>query len=201
MITGITGTLEATGQDWVQVKVGGGVSIQIFVPASAILELGDIGEVVRLHTRLYIRDDEAVLYGFTSPDALRLFQMLTGVSGIGPRTSLAILSTLGTQSLINAVATEDLSTLSKVPGVGRKSAGRLVLELKSRLEKGANGSAGPARRHRCRRRGSVGADGLGLLRRRVPPGGDLHERYRQPSPGREDTEGIAADRGTLIHPP
>ena len=135
MITGITGTLEATGQDWVQVKVGGGVSIQIFVPASAILELGDIGEVVRLHTRLYIRDDEAVLYGFTSPDALRLFQMLTGISGIGPRTSLAILSTLGTQSLINAVATEDLSTLSKVPGVGRKSAGRLVLELKSRLEK------------------------------------------------------------------
>ena len=135
MITGITGTLEATGQDWVQVKVGGGVSIQIFVPASAILELGDIGEVVRLHTRLYIRDDEAVLYGFTTPDALRLFQMLTGVSGIGPRTSLAILSTLGTQSLINAVATEDLSTLSKVPGVGRKSAGRLVLELKSRLEK------------------------------------------------------------------
>jgi Holliday junction DNA helicase RuvA len=135
LITGITGTLEATGQDWVQVKVGGGVSIQIFVPASAILELGDIGEVVRLHTRLYIRDDEAVLYGFTTPDALRLFQMLTGVSGIGPRTSLAILSTLGTQSLINAVATEDLSTLSKVPGVGRKSAGRLVLELKSRLEK------------------------------------------------------------------
>ena len=127
--------MEARGPDWVQVRVGGSVSLQIFAPTSAIEDLGNIGEEVHLHTRLYIRDDEAVLYGFPTPDALRLFQMLNGVSGIGPRTSLALLSSLGPQTLITAVATEDVSTLSRVPGVGRKSAGRLVLELKGRLEK------------------------------------------------------------------
>ena len=78
-----------------QVRIGGSVSLQIFVPTSAIVDLGNVGEEVHLHTRLYIRDDEAVLYGFPTPEALRLFQMLNGVSGIGPRTSLSLLSSLG----------------------------------------------------------------------------------------------------------
>ena len=106
-------------------------------PASTIEDLGGLGEEVRLHTRLYVRDDQPVLYGFASPEALRLFQMLNGVSGIGPRTSLALLSTLGPQSLITAVASGDVEALSRVPGVGRKSAGRLLLELKGKLERGA----------------------------------------------------------------
>ncbi len=127
--------MESRGPDWVQVRIGGSVSLQIFVPTSTIGDLGNVGEEVHLHTRLYIRDDEAVLYGFPNPEALRLFQMLNGVSGIGPRTSLSLLSSLGPQTLITAVATEDVSTISKVPGVGRKGAGRLVLELKGRLEK------------------------------------------------------------------
>ena len=135
MISGITGILEARGSSWVQVKVGGSVSFQVFVPASTIEELGDIGEEVHLHTRLYIRDDEAVLYGFSNPEALRLFQLLNGVSGIGPRTSLALLSSLGSGALINAVVTADVDALSRVPGVGRKSSGRLILELKGKLER------------------------------------------------------------------
>ena len=135
MITGITGILEATGPDWVHVRVGGTVSFQLFVPSSNIPELGNIGEEVHLHTRLYIRDDEAVLFGFSNAEALRLFQLLNSVAGIGPRTSLSILSTLGPHTLVAAVVTGDLETLSRVPGVGRKSAGRLVLELKGKLEK------------------------------------------------------------------
>ena len=137
MITAVSGILEDRGPGWVQVRVGGSVSFQVHVPASAVEDLGDLGSEVRLHTRLYIKDDEPVLYGFSSPEGLRLFQMLSGVGGIGPRTSLALLSFLGPQSLVNAVATADLDTLSKVPGVGRKSAGRLVLELKGKLEKEA----------------------------------------------------------------
>ncbi len=134
MITGIKGILEATGSDWVQVRVGGSVSLHASVPGSSIHDLGSIGEEVHLHTRLYIKDDEAVLYGFSSPESLRLFQMLNGVAGIGPRTSLALLSSLGSNSLIVAVSTGDVNTLSKVPGVGVKSAGRLVLELKGKLD-------------------------------------------------------------------
>ena len=135
MITGITGILEAKGSGWVQVRVGGSVSFQIFVPAANVEDLGNTGEEVHLHTHLYIRDDEAVLYGFSSPESLRLFQMLNGVAGIGPRMSLALLSSLGPAGLITAVATGDLDSLCRVPGVGRKSAGRLVLELKGKLEK------------------------------------------------------------------
>ena len=135
MITGVIGILEATGPDWVQVRVGGSVSFQIFVPSSNIPDLGNIGEEVRLHTRLYIRDDEAVLFGFSNAESLRLFHQLNGISGIGPRISLSLLSTLGPQSLVAAVVTGDLETLSRVPGVGRKSAGRLVLELRGKLEK------------------------------------------------------------------
>ena len=134
MITGVSGVLEERGVDWVQVRVGGSVSLQVFVPPTTVEDLGNIGEEVRLHTRLYIRDDEPVLYGFSTPEALRLFQTLNGVAGIGPRTSLSLLSSMGPQSLINAVASEDVDALSRVPGVGKKSAGRLVLELKGKLE-------------------------------------------------------------------
>ena len=135
MITGITGILEAKALDWVQVRIGGSLSLQIYTPSSTVEGLSDIGEEVHLYTRLYIRDDEAVLYGFSTPEALGLFRNLNSVSGIGPRTSLALLSTLGTQSLITAVATGDVDSISRVPGIGKKGAGRLVLELKGKLEK------------------------------------------------------------------
>ena len=135
MITGITGILEAKALDWVQVRIGGSLSLQIYTPSSTVEGLSDIGEEVHLYTRLYIRDDEAVLYGFSTPEALGLFRKLNSVSGIGPRTSLALLSTLGTQSLITAVATGDVDSISRVPGIGKKGAGRLVLELKGKLEK------------------------------------------------------------------
>ena len=111
------------------------MSLQVHVPASAVGSLGGPGDQVHLHTRLYIRDDEAVLYGFPTPEALSLFQMLNGVSGIGPRTSLALLSSLGPAAVVAAVATGDVETLSRVPGLGKKGAGRLVLELKGKLEK------------------------------------------------------------------
>ena len=137
MITGISGVLEERGADWVQVRVGGSVSLQIFVPPTTVEDLGNIGGEVRLHTRLYIRDDEPVLYGFSTPEALRLFQTLNGVAGIGPKISLALLSSMGPQSLINAVVSGDVDALSRVPGVGKKSAGRLVLELKGKLEAAA----------------------------------------------------------------
>ena len=132
MITGVKGTLEARGPDWVQVAIGG-VSLQIFVPPSTIGALGGISDQVFLHTRLYVRDDEPILYGFPNPESLNIFQMLNNVSGIGPRTALALLSSIGPKALVAAVVSEDIAALSQAPGVGKRSAGRLVLELKGKF--------------------------------------------------------------------
>jgi Holliday junction DNA helicase RuvA len=96
--------------------------------------LGSVGDEVRLHTQLYIRDERAELYGFSTPESLRLFNLLNGVSGIGPRIALGLLSTLGPSSLVSAIATENLGALSSVSGVGARTAGRLVLELKGKVE-------------------------------------------------------------------
>ena len=133
MIIGVRGVLEAVGADWVHLRVGG-VTLQVSVPANTIGELGLVGEELHLFTHLNIRDDQVVLYGFTSSAALDLFLMLLGVSGVGPRTALALLSTLGVAGVQRAIAAEDVSALSTAPRVGRRTAGRIVLELKGKLE-------------------------------------------------------------------
>ena len=135
MIVSVRGSLEAVGPDWVHLQVGG-VTLQVFVPASGISDLGPIGSQVRLFTHLRLRDEQPVLYGFPTPAALELFLMLTAVSGVGPRLSLALLSSLGTGRLQQAIAEGDVAALSAAPGVGRRTAGRVVLELKGKLEEG-----------------------------------------------------------------
>lgn len=133
MIVGLQGTLEATGPDWVHLRIGG-VTLQVSVPASAISELGPTGSQARLFTHLRIRDDQPVLYGFPDSSALQLFQVLLAVSGVGPRMSLALISSLGVAGVQMAIAGGDVGALSTVTGVGRRTAGRLVLELKGKLE-------------------------------------------------------------------
>ena len=132
MIVGVRGVLEAVGPDWVHIQVGG-VSLQVSVPAAAIVELGSIGDTVSLHTQLRIQNEQPVLYGFVTQNSLELFGMLNGVSGIGPRLSLALLSALGVARLYEAISAEDVAALSAAPGVGRRTAGRIILELKGKL--------------------------------------------------------------------
>ena len=134
MIAFITGVLRARGADWVQVEVGG-VGFHISVPASLALSVGEEGQQVTLHTRLMIRDDEPQLYGFPSPQALRFFYMLTGVSGIGPRSALNLLSARPPEILASAILGGDLDAFTAVPGIGKRTATRIVLELKDRLER------------------------------------------------------------------
>jgi Holliday junction DNA helicase RuvA len=144
LIVGVRGILEAVGADWVHLRVGG-VTLQVSVPAATIGELGLVGGEAHLFTHLNIRDDQAVLYGFTSLAALDLFLMLLGVSGVGPRRSLALLSSLGTPGLRNAIAAGDTAALGAAPGVGRRTAGRIVLELKGKVEVGdADAASAPA---------------------------------------------------------
>ncbi len=133
MIVGIQGILEATGPDWVHLRIGG-VTLRVSVPAAAISELGPTGSQAHLFTHLRIRDDQPVLYGFPDSPALELFQVLLGVSGVGPRMSLALISSLGVAGVQQAIAGGDVGALSTVTGVGRRTAGRLVLELKGKLE-------------------------------------------------------------------
>ncbi len=135
MIVGIQGILEATGPDWVHLRIGG-ITLQVSVPASAIGGLGPTGSQARLFTHLRIRDDQPLLYGFPDSAALELFQVLLAVSGVGPRISLALISSLGAAGVQQAIASGDVAALSTVTGVGRRTAGRLVLELKGKLESG-----------------------------------------------------------------
>ena len=122
MIVSVKGKLEAVGADWVHVEIGG-VTLQISVPASNISDLGPLGGQVRLFTNLRVRDEQPVMYGFTTMPALELFTMLTGVSGVGPRLALALLSSQSAAGLQGAISQGNIESLSSTPGVGRRTAG------------------------------------------------------------------------------
>ena len=140
MLVGVQGALEAVGADWVNVRVGG-VTLQVFVPASAVAGLGGIGEGVRLHTVLRIQNEQPTLYGFPDAGSVELFGALTGVSGVGPRSALSILSELGETGFRQAVAAEDTAALSRAQGVGRRIAQRVILELRGKLPAGEAGAS------------------------------------------------------------
>jgi len=132
MIASLNGKLEALGSDWAVINVGG-IGFQVHMPTSTLSTLGTIGEEVRLHTHLHIREDNATLYGFASAEELQLFQTLIGVSGIGPKLALSILSAMAVDKLTMAIATGSTHLLTEVPGIGKKTAERLILELKDKI--------------------------------------------------------------------
>ena len=133
MIASVSGLVESVGDEFIVVNVGG-VGLQIHVPASTLSEI-ETGQRVRLHTHLHFKEDVIALYGFLVADELKLFQLLTTVSGIGPKTGLKMLSVLRPNALVTAIANDDADTLVRIPGIGRKTAARLSLELKNVLQK------------------------------------------------------------------
>jgi holliday junction DNA helicase RuvA len=141
MIAGLDGTLEQINTDSAIVKVAG-ISFQVYTPVSTLGRLGSPGERVRLHTYLHLKEDATALYGFTMPHELDLFKMLISVSGVGPRSALSMLSSLSADDLATAILSNNVDLITQAPGVGRKTASRLVLELKGKLEKGWGGMAG-----------------------------------------------------------
>ena len=134
MIAAIEGILEQLDSDSVVVKAGP-LSLRVYLPSSTLSQLGSIGDRVYLHTHLYLREDNIALYGFSSVPGLNLFQTLLTVSGVGPRLALLMLSSFSTEQLVQAIISEDSNLLSQVPGLGKKMASRLILELKSKLER------------------------------------------------------------------
>ena len=133
MIVGVRGALAATGPDWVHVSVGG-VTLQVFVPSNTIAALGPAGSMVSLNTLLRFRDEQPILYGFPDDATVQLFTLLTGVSGVGPRLALALLSSMDSASLQLAVASGDAAALAAAPGVGRRIANRIILELRGKVD-------------------------------------------------------------------
>jgi Holliday junction DNA helicase RuvA len=132
MIAGIHGRLEAHGADWVIVDVGG-VSLRVVVPATSIARLPALGEPVRFLTHLYLREDIIALYGFLAADDQALFEQLIGVTGVGPKVAMTMLSSAPTASLRQAIASENVDNLTRIPGIGKKLAARLILELRGKL--------------------------------------------------------------------
>jgi holliday junction DNA helicase RuvA len=132
MISGLIGRLDAKLADAVLVDVGG-VIYRVGTSANTLNDIGDAGETVRLSTHLFVREDQLTLYGFATPDELRLFETLITVTGVGPRMACAILSRFAPDRLHEAIAQENVDLLATVPGVGKKTAARLIVELRGKL--------------------------------------------------------------------
>jgi len=166
MIGSLRGSLAArTGPTEVVLEVGG-VGYRVAVTTGTAATLGPSGSEVFFHVHTHVREDAIVLYGFVHDDERRCFEALLGAHGVGPSLALAILSALSPASLSTAVLEDDVDTLCSVPGVGRKTAARLLIDLKSRLDlPDLSGSGDPgvevARSSRAEVRAALGELGYG----------------------------------------
>lgn len=133
MIAGVSGTLLSKTGDRVVVATAGGVTYSIGVPLGVLERMPSEGSEVSLKTVPVVREDGWALYGFVEDHERDVFQRLLGASGVGPRLALALLSTLGGARVARAIKENDLGALCTVPGIGRKTAERIVLELRDRL--------------------------------------------------------------------
>jgi Holliday junction DNA helicase RuvA len=141
VITGIEGRLAGTGPNWAEVTIGGGVTMRASVPDPGAL--GAVGETIRLFTALQVRDDSITLFGFATQEARTAFETLITVNGVGPKVAISILSTMSTDTLTLAVSAGDPAAFKVVAGVGTKTANRIILELKGKLDWPEMASADP----------------------------------------------------------
>lgn len=133
MIAFLAGRIAAVAPGYALVDVGG-VGYRVYMSSRSLAELPAVGDDAVVHTYLHVRDAEMTLYGFAETEEREAFESLLGVSGVGPKVALAVLSSLSAESLRGAVETGDVALLSSVPGVGRKTAQRIVVDLAGRLD-------------------------------------------------------------------
>jgi Holliday junction DNA helicase RuvA len=133
MIASLQGTVIDKGDSFFVVETGG-VGFKVFVPAPLVARWGTLGKHVQLFTHLHIRENEVSLYGFETKKELVFFQSLLGVSGIGPKVALGALSAGHVETLRAAIAAGDSDALTQLPGVGKKTAQRIILDLRGKLE-------------------------------------------------------------------
>lgn len=132
MIGRLRGLLAAITRDGVVIEVGG-VGYEVSVTPEAVADLPQLGDEVVIHTHLVVREDDLSLFGFPAASDRDLFRILISASGVGPRVAMALMATLRPDALRRAIATEDVDTLSTAPGVGKRSAQKIILELRPKL--------------------------------------------------------------------
>ena len=135
MIGAVSGILVETYHDGALVDVAG-VGYRVHSPVSVLSRLPTPGRKLRLYTHLHVREDALTLYGFTTAEERDLFEILIGVNGIGPKGGLAVLSVYAPDALRRAILGEDVDALTLIPGVGKKTASRMILELKEKIGAG-----------------------------------------------------------------
>jgi Holliday junction DNA helicase RuvA len=131
MIAYIKGKIKFKGENFVVVE-NGGIGYQIFIPAEALLKV-EINDAVEYFTHHHVREDALQLFGFSSLDELKMFELLISISGIGPKTGLGVLSVAKVGDIKSAIINQDASILKKVSGIGAKTAERIILELKNKV--------------------------------------------------------------------
>ena len=132
MIATLQGRVAAKGENYVIVDVSG-VGFRVYVPSSLLDRIPGVGHELSLFTHLHVRENELSLYGFGSADELALFELLLRVSGIGPKVALKIVSIMSVEDLREAIAHGDAAALTRIPGVGKKTAERVMVDLKDKL--------------------------------------------------------------------
>ena len=132
MISGVRGRILSKLPGVIQVDVGG-IFIRVLTSQNSVDLAGDVGDEVTLVTYLQVREDDLTLFGFVAPDELQCFQLLIGVNGIGPRVALGMLSASRPDDIYQAIAAEDTAFLSRMPGIGKKTANRIIFDLRGKL--------------------------------------------------------------------
>lgn len=134
MLAYIKGTLEMKMTGYIVIDVGG-LGYKIFMSDSGIDKLGNIGDNIKVHTYYKVREDDISIYGFNTLEELKMFELLISVSGVGAKTALAMLAVCEPTDFALAIISEDIKTLTQIPGIGAKSAQRIILELKDKIKK------------------------------------------------------------------
>jgi len=142
MIASISGTIQRVGKDNLVVNVGG-IGLRVFVPRGVLEQAGPVGRSTSLYTHMLVREKELSLYGFESEEDLNLFEILLDVNGVGPKVGLSMLSTLSQEVIRGAIAREETAVLQRVPGIGKKTAERIMFQLRDKLDFTAEISAVP----------------------------------------------------------
>lgn len=143
MIRMVRGQAQVVGKDYVVVDMSGaagGVALRLFVPEPTAAQT-QVGATIVLHTHLHVREDALTLYGFLSDDELAMFELLLSVSGVGPRVALSTLSVLTPDALRLALANDEPAIVARVPGIGKRTAQKIVLELKDKVQPAVGGLA------------------------------------------------------------
>ncbi len=134
MLAYIKGTLEMKMTGYIVIDVGG-LGYKVFMSEAGIEKVGNIGESVKVHTYYKVREDDISIYGFNTLEELKMFELLIGVSGVGAKTALTMLAVCTPSEFALAVISEDVKALTGIPGIGAKSAQRIILELKDKITK------------------------------------------------------------------